>query len=161
MTATAFISAVLLLLGLATAPSVSSAAEPIYINTYGSDWGLWARGHCLLSARAEVETLEIEAVTLQPNRNYPQALEIAGFGLSAAYVNAATGEPLGRQAASGPRIDYAVSLAPDGKHVVEDLILQVPRGRLPGAKAARVLVLHIFMSSGSAFEIEVARRMES
>ncbi|MDJ0943080.1 MAG: hypothetical protein QNJ30_06430 [Kiloniellales bacterium] len=161
MKTTTAITAFLLILGLATnhAGSMAEAAEPVYINSYGSDWGLWARGHCRLDVRADVEVLEIEAVALEPNRNYPQTLEIAGFRLSAAYLDKTTGEPFGHQAASGPRVDYAVGLAPGEKHVVKDLILRMPRGRPPGANEARVLILQILVGSGSAFEIEIARTL--
>ena len=159
MKVTAVVSTFALILGLATTGAVSAASEPVYVNTYGSDWGLWVRGHCRLEVRGEVEILVIEAVALEPNRNYPQPLEIAGFRLAAAYLDKTTGEPLGRQVASGPRVDYAVSLAPGEKHVVKDLVLRMPRGRRPGAKEARVLVLEILVGSRSAFEIEVARTL--
>ncbi len=163
MKVTAVISAFALILGLAATDAASRAAasEPVYVNTYGSDWGLWARGHCRLEVRAGVEVLVIEAVALEPNRNYPQALDVAGFRLAAAYLDKTTGEPLGRRDAEGPRVDYAVSLAPGEKHVVEDLVLRMPRGRPPGAEEARVLVLQILVGSGSAFEIEVARTLGS
>ena len=159
LTRTTVIAAYLLILGLATIPtgSTAAAAEPVYINSYGSDWGLWARGHCRLEVRAEAEVLVIEAVALEPNRNYPQPLEISGFRLAAGYLDKTTGEPLGGQVASGPRVDYAVTLEPDEKHVVKDLVLRMPRGRPPGANEARVLLLQILVGSGRAFEIESAR----
>ena len=153
------IYAILLSLGLGPAPGVPSsvAAEPIYVNTYGSDWGLWARGHCRLDLREDRVVLEIEAVALEPNRNYPQALQIGGFRLSASYLSTASGAALGGEGASGPRVDYAASLAPGQKHVVRGLVLEAPAGRPPGENEVRVLVLQIVMASGAAFAVEIAR----
>ena len=135
----------------------TAAAERLYINTYGSDWGLWIRGHCLLEARDGRQVLELEAVDLEPNRGYPQALEIAGFRLAVTYLDATSGEPLPDQGVKGPRSDHAVALAPGEKKTVADLVLELPPVPAPGAGELRLLVLEVVMASGTSFAVEVAR----
>ena len=148
------ITAILLVLGIATTATstITAAVDPIYISTYGSNWGLWARGHCLLDAWGELGILKIETITLEPNRNYPQFFEITGFQLSVYYVNKITGEPLEGKIANGPRIDYTVSLGPGQEHIVKDLVLKVPDSGLPDRQGVRVLTLNILLGSGTAFE---------
>ncbi len=135
----------------------SAAAERLYINTYGSDWGLWVRGHCVLEERDGRQVLELEDVALEPNRRYPQALEVAGFRLAATYLDAASGEPLGGRGATGPRTDHKVSLSPGEKQTVTGLVLELPRLAPPGAGEQRLLLLQVVMASGTSFAVEVAR----
>ncbi len=134
-----------------------AAAERLYINTYGSDWGLWVRGHCVLEERDGRQVLELEEVALEPNRRYPQALEVTGFRLAAAYLDRATGEPLGGRGATGPRSDHAVSLAPGEKQRVTGLVLELPQLSPPTAGELRLLLLEVVMASGTSFAVEVAR----
>ncbi len=134
-----------------------AAAERLYINTYGSDWGLWVRGHCVLEVRDERLALELEEVALEPNRRYPQALEVTGFRLAATYLDRATGEPLGGRGATGPQSDHAVSLAPGQKQTVRGLILELPQLSPPTAGELRLLLLQVVMASGTSFAVEVAR----
>ncbi len=101
--------------------------------------------------------LELEAVDLEPNRGYPQALEIAGFRLAVTYLDATSGEPLPDQGVKGPRSDHAVALAPGEKKTVADLVLELPPVPAPGAGELRLLVLEVVMASGTSFAVEVAR----
>ncbi len=134
-----------------------AAAERLYINTYGSYWGLWVRGHCVLEVRDEGLALKLEEVALEPNRRYPQALEVTGFRLAATYLDRATGEPLGGRGATGPQTDHALSLAPGQKKTVTGLVLELPRLAPPGVGEQRLLLLQVVMASGTSFAVEVAR----
>ncbi len=156
---TAICLSLLSLLVLWPSPFVSSAtaAERLYINTYGSDWGLWVRGHCLLEVRDDKLILELEEVALEPNRGYPQALEVAGFRLAVTYLDATSGEPLPDRGAKGPRSNHAVALAPGEKKTVAGLLLELPGLDPPKAGELRLLVLEVVMASGTSFAVEVAR----
>ena len=147
----------LLLVGLLALWSPAAGAEWLYINTYGSDWGLWVRGHCLLEERDGRQVLELEEVALEPNRRYPQALEVAGFRLAASYLDVATGEPLGDRGATGPEAAHAISLAPGEKQTVRGLVLELPRLAPPRPGELRLLLLQVVMASGTAFAVEVTR----
>jgi len=137
--------------------SAGAATERLYINTYGSDWGLWVRGHCLLEARDGRQVLELEEITLEPNRRYPQALEVAGFRLATSYLNVATGEPLPGRGATGPETAHLISLAPGEKQTVTGLVLELPQFSPPAAGELRLLLLQVVMASGTSFVVEVAR----
>ena len=147
----------LLLLSLLALWSPPAVAKRLYINTYGSDWGLWVRGHCLLEERDGKQVLELEEVALEPNRRYPQTLEVAGFRLAATYLDAISGEPLPGRGMAGPRTDHALALAPGDKKTVTGLVLELPRLAPPGAGELRLLLLQVVMASGTPFAVEVAR----
>ncbi len=147
----------LLLFSLLALWSPPAAAKRLYINTYGSDWGLWVRGHCLLEERGGKQVLELEAVALEPNRRYPQALEVAGFRLAAAYLDSTSGEPLPDRGVAGPQVDLALALAPGDKKTVTGLVLELPRPAVPGAGELRLLLLQVVMASGTPFAVEVTR----
>ena len=138
-----------------------AAAERLYVNTYGSDWGLWVRGHCLLGTRDGIAVLELEEVALEPNRGYPQALEVAGFRLAVAYLDAGldagSGAARREWEALGPEVAHAVALAPGEVEIVSGVVLDLPPLRPPGAGEVRLLLLQVVMASGTPFPVEVAR----
>lgn len=146
-----------LLVGLATLASPRAAAptEPFYVNTYASDWGLWARGHALRSETAESFRFEIEELTLEPNRNYPQTYEISGFRLAFTYRDKTTGDLAKAAGATGPRRGPFLKLFPNSKKAVADLALEVPKGRPPRAGETLVLELHIMTGNGGYLALEV------
>ncbi len=146
--------AVALLLALAV-PSAQAGAKRLYLNSYGSGWGLWVRGTCLLEQRDDRLILELEELTLEPNHNYPQAFEIAGFRLASVRLDAATGDRASEPPATGPQAEHPKSLAPGKKTLVEGLRLELPVGQPPASREVRLLLLQVVVLSGAAFEIEV------
>ena len=134
-----------------------AAAERLYVNTYGSDWGLWVRGHCLLGTRDGQPVLELEEVALEPNRGYPQALEVAGFRLAVAYLDNGGAAARRDWEAVGPEVAHAVALAPGEVEIVSGVVLELPPLRPPGAGEVRLLLLQVVMASGTPFSVEVAR----
>ena len=134
-----------------------AAAERLYVNTYGSDWGLWVRGHCLLGTRDGIPVLELEEVALEPNRGYPQALEVAGFRLAVAYLDNGGGAAPRDWEAVGPEVAHAVALAPGEVEIVSGVVLELPPLRPPGPGEVRLLLLQVVMASGTPFSVEVAR----
>ena len=134
-----------------------AAAERLYINTYGSDWGLWVRGHCLLEERDGRQVLELEDIALEPNRRYPQALEIVGFQLATTYLDSTTGDPISDRGATGRQTDHAFALAPGEKKTVAGLVLELPKPSPPAAGELRLLLLQVVMASGTSFAVEVTR----
>lgn len=143
------------LLLAAGVPPAQADPKRLYLNSYGSSWGLWARGSCLLEAHEGGLTLVLEELTLEPNHNYPQALEIAGFRLASVLLDAATGDRKAAAPAIGPRRDHAAALIPGQKTLVRGLQLELPSGQAAASGQVRLLLLQVLTPSGAAFEIEV------
>ena len=146
--------AVALLLA-AGGPPAQADPKRLYLNSYGSSWGLWARGSCLLEETEGGLTLVLEELTLEPNHNYPQAFEIAGFRLASVLLDAATGDRKAVAPAVGPRRDHPANLMPGQKTLVRDLRLELPLGQAAFSEQLRLLLLQVLTPSGAAFEIEV------
>lgn len=149
-------AAFVLLLAVAVPPA-QAGAKRLYLSSYGSSWGLWVRGSCLLEERDGGLLLELEELTLEPNHNYPQAFEIAGFRLASVPIEKTTGDRKAVPPAAGPQAAHPASLAPGMKTLVTGLRLELPAGRPPASGDRRLLLLQILTPSGAAFEVEVTK----
>lgn len=134
-------------------PAVS--AERLYVNSFASDWGIWARGHCVLHDDGGRYRLEIEALDLEPNRSYPQTYEVSGFRLAYSYRDKGSGALAGDAGQSGLLTAHPLHLPPGETRTVTGLVLEVPRGRPPRAGEVLLLELHIVTGRGGYFTVAV------
>ena len=87
--------------------SAEANASALYVNNYGSGWGLWLRGHYFLRETDNGYVLEVERISLEPNREYPQSFKISGFKLAYYFQDRESGESPGPR--SGCRTAGALS----------------------------------------------------
>lgn len=137
--------------------SSASAFEQLYVNTYGSDLGVWARGHCQLYGTVGKHRLEIEELSLEPNWNYQQSFSISGFRLAYSYRDKDTEEFVTDAGGAGPQMSRPLLLSANQKGLVKDLVLEVTRGRPPRSNEILLVELHIMISGGGYFTLVVRK----
>ena len=140
---------------LAATARPAAAGERIFLNSFGSTWGLWARCYCVIHDDAVRHRLEIEELSLEPNRNDRQGFEIAGFRLAYYYLDKETDAYLPGAGASGPALDHALSLPPGTHGTTKDLFVEVPRGDPPGEGETLVVELQIITRGKAYFGLVV------
>lgn len=131
-----------------------AAAEVVYLNTYGSGWALWARGHSVRQDTGRTHVLKIRDLSLEPNHRYPQTFEIEALRLAYSYLDRTSGE-LVAPGNAGPPIPYKVTVSEGEKQVIENVTLEVPRGQAARDGEVVVVELHLVTRSGGFFVITV------
>ncbi len=149
-----FHSIALCLLLAVTAASQADAG-PLYLNSYGSGWGVWLRGHYFLRETGRDYILEVERISVEPNRSYPQSFEISGFRLAYFYKDRRSGEALERDPVTGPPAAYRAKLQPAQPLIVEDMTIAVGKSVRPGENETLILELHVVTLSGASIGVQV------
>ncbi|TQV76175.1 hypothetical protein [Denitrobaculum tricleocarpae] len=155
-------TSLLLATGLLAATTASVQAEmgAQYLNNYGSGWGVWIRGHSTLRETEQDYVLEVERISIEPNRAYPQNFEISGFKLAYYFKDKESGEPLDESSVSGTSAPYPAKLHPSQPLVVENMTVSVTKPTQADFAQALVLELHVVTASGVSIGVKVSELFE-
>ena len=130
-------------------------ASALYVNNYGSGWGLWLRGHYFLRETENEYLVEFERISVEPNREYPQNFEISGFKLAYYFQDRESGEALERDGVAGPPAPYPATLMPSKPLIVEGVTVSIGKWTQLKAEEALILELHVVTTSGASIGVPV------
>ncbi|WP_282604404.1 hypothetical protein [Pelagibius sp. Alg239-R121] len=133
----------------------AAAAGALYLNNYGSGWGLWLRGHYVLKETENDYVLEVERISVEPNRAYPQSFDISGFKLTYYFRDKDSGEALDRDVVAGPPAHFPAKLRPTEALIVEGVTMAVAKTTQPNANESLILELHVITTSGASIGVAV------
>ncbi len=145
---------------LGAAASARAEMETLYLNNYGSGWGVWLRGHSVLKETERDFVLEVERISVEPNRAYPQNFDISGFRLAYYFTDKESGETLEQDAISGPPTPYLAKLRPSQPLVIENMTIAVEKPVPPGSAESIILELHVVTTSGVSIGVKVSELFE-
>ncbi len=142
--------------------TVSARAEmgTLYLNNYGSGWGVWLRGHSVLKETEHDFVLEVERISVEPNRAHPQNFDISGFRLAYYFTDKESGETLEHEPITGPPTPYLAKLRPSQPLVIENMTIAVEKPLQPGSAESLILELHVVTASGVSIGIKVSELFE-
>lgn len=147
-----------LLLGSAVSPRAEMGA--LYLNNYGSGWGVWVRGHSVLKETDSDFVLEIERISVEPNRAYPQSFDISGFKLAYYFTDKESGTPLDQDIVAGPPTQYLAKLRPSQPLVIENMTIAVTKPVRTESAESLILELHVVTTSGVSIGVKVSELFE-
>lgn len=130
-------------------------ASALYMNNYGSGWGLWLRGHYFLRETDSDYVVEVERISVEPNREYPQNFEISGFKLAYYFQDRESGEALERDSVAGPPAPYPATVMPSEPLIVEGVTVSIGKWAQLKAQEALILELHVVTTSGASIGVPV------
>ncbi len=145
---------------LAAFTPVRAEMGALYLNNYGSGWGVWLRGHSILRETDHDYILEVERLSVEPNRAYPQSFEISGFKLAYYFKDKESGEPLDENSISGISTPYPAKLHPSRPLVVENMTISVMKPAPADFSQSLVLELHVVTLSGVSIGVKVSELFE-
>lgn len=132
-----------------------ASASALYVNNYGSGWGLWLRGHYFLRETDSEYLVEVERISVEPNREYPQNFEIAGFKLTYYLQDRESGEALERDGVAGPPAPYPATVMPSEPLIVEGVTVSIGKRVKLKAEETLILELHVVTTSGASIGVPV------
>lgn len=143
------------LLPLLTAIPADLYASARYMNNYGSGWGLWLRGHYYLRETDSDYVVEVERISVEPNREYPQNFDISGFKLAYYYQDRESGEALDRDPVAGAPALFPATVLASEPLIVEGITVSIGKWAQLKAEESLILELHVVTTSGASIGVQV------